>query len=87
MVFTATFGVWLFVQMPGFYMAQGWFHAKLLGLALLLGYHFYSGKVRRDLAAGRYNLTSRQCRMINEIPIIPLFLIVIMVVVKPAFGP
>lgn len=86
MVFAATFGVLLFAQMPAFYFAQGWFHAKLLGLAILLGYHFYSGKVRKDLAAGRCNLTSRQCRMINEVPIIPLFLMVIMAVVKPKFG-
>jgi putative membrane protein len=86
MIFTAAFGIALFVQMPGFYMAQGWFHAKLLGLVLLIGYHLYCGKVRRDLAAGRYNLTSRQCRMLNEAPLVPLFLIVIMVVVKPHFG-
>jgi putative membrane protein len=86
MVFTAAFGVALFAQMPGFYIKQGWFHAKLLGLALLFGYHFYSGKVRRDLAAGRCNLTSRQCRLINEVPLVPLLLIVIMVVVKPQLG-
>lgn len=86
MIFTATFGVWLFLLNPQHYLAQGWFHAKLLGLAILLGYHFYSGKVRLDLAAGRCNLTSRQCRMINEVPIIPLLLIVIMVVVKPRLG-
>ena len=53
MLFTATFGTWLFVQMPGFYWAQMWFHVKLLGLAILLGYHFYSGKVRKDLADQR----------------------------------
>ena len=86
MLFTATFGVWLLARMPEFYFAQGWFHAKLLGLAILLGYHFYAGKVRKDLAAGRCTLTSRQCRLINEIPIVPLFLIVIMAVVKPHFG-
>ena len=86
MLFTATFGTWLFVQMPGFYWAQMWFHVKLLGLAILLGYHFYSGKVRKDLAAGTCTLTSRQCRMINEVPIVPLFLIVIMAVVKPGLG-
>lgn len=57
MVFTAIFGTALFLQTPDFYLAQGWFHAKLLGLAILLGYHFYSGKVRRDLAAGRCTLT------------------------------
>jgi protoporphyrinogen IX oxidase len=83
MVFTATFGALLWSQMPRHYLAQPWFQVKLAGLALLLGYHFYSGKVRRDLAAGTCTLTSRQCRLINEVPIVPLFLIVIMAVVKP----
>ena len=49
----------------------------------MLGYHFYAGKVRRDLAAGRCRLTSRQCRLINEVPVVPLVLMVIMAVVKP----
>jgi putative membrane protein len=69
--------------MPGHYLAQPWFHVKMLGLTILLGYHFYAGKVRRDLAAGRCRLTSRQCRLINEVPVVPLVLMVIMAVVKP----
>lgn len=83
MVFTATFGTLLWAQMPGHYFAQPWFHVKLLGLVILLGYHFYSGKVRRDLEAGTCTLTSRQCRLINEVPVLPLVLMVIMAVVKP----
>ncbi len=84
MVFTAVFGVLLFAQMSEHYLRQPWFQVKVLGLAILVGYHFYAGKVRIDLAHGRCTLTSRQCRLINEVPIVPLFLIVIMAVVKPA---
>ena len=51
MLFTATFGLMLFAQMSGHYLAQPWFQMKLLGLAILFGYHFYAGKVRKDLAA------------------------------------
>ena len=40
-----------------------------------------------ELLQARYNLTSRQCRLINEVPLVPLVLIVIMVVVKPHLGP
>lgn len=86
MVFTTAFGLLLFFRPGTDYLAAGWFHAKLVGLVGLFGYHFYSGKVRRDLAAGRYNLTSRQTRFINEAPTVLLILIVIMAVVKPAFG-
>ena len=84
MVFTVVFGVLLFAQMPEHYLRQPWFHIKGLGLAILLGYHFYAGKVRLDLARGRCTLTSRQCRLINEVPVVPLVLMVIMAVVKPA---
>jgi len=83
MLFAATFGIALLVDKPGYYFAQPWFHAKLLGLVGLFSYHFYSGKVLRDLAADRINLTSRQCRIINEAPAVLLILIVVMVVVKP----
>ncbi|MBC8070214.1 MAG: CopD family protein, partial [Deltaproteobacteria bacterium] len=38
-----------------------------------------------DLEAGRCRLTSRQCRLLNEVPTVLLLLIVIMAVVKP-FG-
>lgn len=83
MIFTTAFGTLLWARMPAQYLAQPWFQVKLLGLAGLFAYHFYSGKVRKDLAAGRCRLTSRQCRMINEAPTVVLFLVVIMAVVKP----
>jgi len=87
MIFTTIFGVWLWSRMPMNYLAQPWFQVKLVALVALFAYHFYSGKVRRDLAAGRCRLSSRQCRMLNEWPTIILLVVVIMAVVKPAlFG-
>lgn len=86
MIFTAVFGVLLWSRAPAGYLAQTWFQVKLVFLAALFAYHFYSGKVRRDMAAGRFHLSSRQCRMINEAPTIVLLVVVIMAVVKPALG-
>ncbi|MEX1361899.1 MAG: protoporphyrinogen oxidase HemJ [Nannocystaceae bacterium] len=83
MVFTTVFGVWLWSSNFAGYLAMGWFHVKLTMLLALFGYHFYAGKVRKDLAAGRCTLTSKQCRMINEVPTVVLLIVVIMVVVKP----
>lgn len=83
MVFTSVFGVWLFsLNMQG-YMRSGWFHTKLLMLVFLFGYHFYAGKVRHDLAAGTCTLTSKQCRLINEVPTVAMIVIVIMAVAQP----
>ncbi|MEZ4379957.1 MAG: protoporphyrinogen oxidase HemJ [Nannocystaceae bacterium] len=86
MIFTAIFGVWLWSRMPMGYLEQTWFQVKLVFLAALFAYHFYSGKVRKDLAAGACALTSRQCRMINEWPTVILLVVVIMAVVKPLLG-
>lgn len=83
MVATTVFGVGLWSRMFDHYLQQGWFHIKLTALVFLFGYHFYAGKVRKDLAAGRCTLTSRQCRLINEVPTVILFTVIIMAVVKP----
>lgn len=86
MIFTAVFGVWLWSRAPMGYLEQTWFQIKLAFLVGLFAYHFYSGKVRKDLAAGTCTLTSKQCRMINESPTVVLLVVVIMAVVKPLFG-
>ncbi len=83
MVLISAFGVWLWSRSFSGYLQSGWFHVKLSALVFLFGYHFYAGKVRKDLAAGQCTLSSRQCRFINEVPTIILFTVVIMAVVKP----
>ena len=83
MVLTTIFGVLLWMRDLSFYLASGWFHVKLTMLVALFAYHFYSGKVRRDLEAGRCRLTSRQCRLINEVPTVVLIVVVLMAVTKP----
>jgi putative membrane protein len=83
MVITTLFGVLLWSQNVSGYLAMGWFKVKLVALVALFGYHFYSGKVRKQLAAGTCRLTSRQCRLLNEVPTVLLVLIVVMAVVKP----
>ncbi len=83
MVLTTVFGVLLWSSNFAGYMQSGWFHVKLTALVFLFGYHFYSGKVRKDLAAGTCTLTSKQCRLINEVPTVLLLTIVTMAVVKP----
>ena len=86
MIITTIFGALLWSRNVTGYLHTPWFQAKLVALLGVFAYHFYSGKVRRDLAAGHYRLTSRQCRMINEVPTVLLVLIVILAVVKPLSG-
>lgn len=82
MLATVAFGLGLLYLVPSV-LEQGWFHVKLTALLFLFGYHGYAGRVRKSFAAGRYTLTSRQCRLINEVPTVLLVTIVTMVVLKP----
>lgn len=61
----------------------GWLHAKLLLVLLLSGYHGWAVSYSKRLGAGQRILSSRQLRMINEIPAIFVALIVILAVVRP----
>jgi putative membrane protein len=61
----------------------GWLHAKLLLVLLLSGYHGWAVGYSKKLTAGQGTLTSRQLRMVNEIPAIFVALIVILAVVRP----
>jgi putative membrane protein len=83
MVMTTLFGALLWSNNWSGYIATGWFRVKLVALLALFAYHFYSGRVRLRLADGTCRLTSRQCRMINEVPTLLLLVIVTMAVVKP----
>jgi len=64
-------------------LAQGWFHAKLVLVLALTGYHFWLANYAQMLAAGQRKLTGRNLRMLNEIPGVAAALIVILVIVKP----
>lgn len=61
----------------------GWFHAKLLLVLVLTGYHFWLANYHQHLLRGERRLTGKKLRMINEVPGIAAAFIVVLVVVKP----
>ena len=63
--------------------SQPWFHAKLLFVVVLSGFHGAFSKWRRDFAEGQNTRTQRFYRIVNEVPAVLMILIVILVVVKP----
>jgi protoporphyrinogen IX oxidase len=63
--------------------SQGWFHAKLLLVALLSAYHGWMVGYGRKLARGAPGLTGKQLRLLNEVPGLAAALIVVLVIVKP----
>lgn len=62
-----------------------WLYIKIILVILLIIYHLYSGKILKELKEDRCKLTSRQCRMINEIPVLFLFSIVLLATLRPNF--
>lgn len=82
MIFTVLMGVILLLQNPGV-MRSGWFTLKALCLLPLFGYHFFAGHVRKRFLAGDFFLSSRQCRLINEVPTLVLIIVVPLAVIKP----
>ena len=63
--------------------SQGWFHAKLLIVLLLSGYHGYMVGYGKKLARGERPVSGKALRIMNEIPGVATAIIVILVIVKP----
>lgn len=78
------FGLWLWLgygigRGPG----NGWMHAKLTFVILLLGYHHACWLMLRKFENGRNTRSHVFYRWFNEAPVLALFAIVVLVVVKP----
>lgn len=74
------FGIWLWL---GYGFNGGWMHAKLALVVLLVLYHWYCGKLLHDFKSGRNQRSHIWYRWFNEIPVLVLFAVVVLVVVKP----
>lgn len=65
------------------YLQQGWLHAKLALVAILVGYHLMLVRLVGEFARDANRRSSRWMRVFNEVPALLLIAIVLLVVVKP----
>lgn len=72
-----------FAQASPAYLQQGWLHAKLALVALLVGYHVMLVRMVSAFARDQNRRSSRWLRLFNEVPALLLIAIVLLVVVKP----
>ena len=62
---------------------NGWMHAKLAVVVVVIGYHHACGVLLRKLADGSSRHSHRWFRWFNEAPVLLLVCAVVLVVVKP----
>jgi putative membrane protein len=78
--------VWVFGLLLAFQIgawSEGWFHAKLLLVILLTGFHGWVVGYSKKLARGLRPWPEKRLRMVNEVPALLVTLIVILVIVRP----
>lgn len=84
MVLTLLFGIWMLKDYAwAIYGTQGWLHAKLSLLVLLVIYHFYCGLCLINFKYDRNRHGHVFYRWINEIPVVFLIAMVLLASVKP----
>ena len=77
------------VLLCGFYLANEigfefvWLHIKITLVLLLVGYHHFLSRCRKNFALGKNKYSAKFYRIINEIPTVAMIAIVTLVILKP----
>jgi len=82
MIASWVFGL-LLIGMGVFDFGAGWSWIKLVSVIAMTGTHVWLSRLCKDFAAGQNMRNGRYFRMLNEVPTVLMFVIVIMVVVRP----
>lgn len=83
MIATLIFGTWLIALNPWHYLQQGWLHAKLLLIVVLVAYHLWCGYFVRLFRDDRNPHGHVFYRWINEAPVLLLVAIILLAVLRP----
>ena len=84
MILTFVFGIWLLLDYAWQqYADMYWLKIKIVLAIILLAYHFHCGKLLKDFKHDRNTRSHVYYRWYNEIPVLFLFAMVILVLVKP----
>lgn len=83
MVIAIAFGLAMLAKNPDYYLASPWMWLKLGGVAFLVVYHLMCGRYVRAINADQNRHDHVFYRFFNEVPVLFLFAIVILAVVKP----
>lgn len=83
-IFSISLGVAIIAQYGmDWFRNSHWLHAKLALVVLLVAYHLYCFKLVKVFREDRNKRSGRFYRVFNEVPVLALFMIIILVYVKP----
>jgi len=82
-IVTVLLGIWMLVDNWGFYRTQGWMHAKLGLVVLLIVYHLFCYRFLINFRDDKNSRSETFFRWFNEVPVLLLTGIVILVIVRP----
>lgn len=83
-IVAASAGILMLLIVPEL-LGQTWLLVKLGAVLVLIAYHGLAIHTHRRFARGDYYLSEPACRAINEVPTLVLVVVVIMVIVRPAW--
>lgn len=83
MVLAIAFGLGMISLAPQYYLNAGWLWLKLAGVAFLVVYHFQCGRYVKAINADTDHHSHVFYRFFNEVPVLFLFGIVFLAVLKP----
>ena len=66
-------------------LGDTWIQVKLACVAILIAYHFYCGRLMKQLAAEECDFTGQQFRWFNEFPTVFFVIVVMLAVFKNSF--
>jgi putative membrane protein len=84
MVVAVAMAIGLLSVQPG-WLREGWLHAKLAVVALLVAYHAFCYRLMGQLQQGTCGWSPKQLRALNELPTLLLVAAVLLVVFKNQF--
>lgn len=86
-ILTVVFGIgMLYLYGMDWFVVATWMHIKLALVLALCAYHFYCFKLLKRFAAGENYRTGKWFRWFNEAPVIVLFAVILLAILKPTFG-
>lgn len=74
-------GIWLWLAY--YPLSMGWLHVKILFVVLMIVYHLWTKMRVKEMQSGNIKEYKVNYRWLNELPLFLVFVILVMVVVKP----